>query len=234
MKKQTQTKPLTIVAAAGLFAMATMAANAHAYPGADRLIAEWDTTGMAGTEAFLAGTGAAQISLVELIRGPGLLGNTGANSMNTKGWDGTNPDDYIQFNFTVASGYVALLDDLWIGTRASSTGPGTMGLYSSTDNYANVFYTFEQDGNYQNDVIDLSFLGPISGTFSIRLYEVGNNAVNDLPTASTGTFRVTDYYAGSAYNIGISGDVAPVPVPAAAWLLGTGLIGLIGLKRKRR
>ncbi|BBO83651.1 hypothetical protein DSCO28_42170 [Desulfosarcina ovata subsp. sediminis] len=28
-------------------------------------------------------------------------------------------------------------------------------------------------------------------------------------------------------------DVAPVPVPAAAWLLGSGLIGLVGLRRRK-
>jgi hypothetical protein len=31
----------------------------------------------------------------------------------------------------------------------------------------------------------------------------------------------------------ISDRVAPVPVPAAAWLLGSGLIGLIGIRRKK-
>ncbi|MBV5305373.1 MAG: VPLPA-CTERM sorting domain-containing protein [Desulfobulbaceae bacterium] len=27
--------------------------------------------------------------------------------------------------------------------------------------------------------------------------------------------------------------MAPVPVPAAAWLLGSGLLGLFGLRRKK-
>jgi hypothetical protein len=29
-------------------------------------------------------------------------------------------------------------------------------------------------------------------------------------------------------------DVAPVPVPAAVWLLGSGVLGLLGIRRKRR
>jgi hypothetical protein len=29
-------------------------------------------------------------------------------------------------------------------------------------------------------------------------------------------------------------NVAPVPVPAAAWLLGSGLIGLFGMSKKKK
>ena len=243
MKKQMQGKRLTIMMAAGLLTMATMASSAYAYPESG-LVAEWDTSGMAGTEASLTGTGDSHISLVELTRGAGLSGNAGANSMNTKGWNGTNTDDYIQFSLTVESGFTATFGDFWIGTKSSSTGPGTMGFYSSVDNYSNAFYTVIQDGTtYKNDTIDLSFLGPISGSFSIRLYEIGDTqADGDGSTYSGGTFRVTDYTdtSGSSYiyyNIGISGTVAPVsavPVPAAAWLLGSGILGLIGLKRKEK
>jgi hypothetical protein len=36
------------------------------------------------------------------------------------------------------------------------------------------------------------------------------------------------------YDIVITGECVPCPIPAAAWLLGSGLLGLIGLKRKRQ
>jgi hypothetical protein len=42
---------------------------------------------------------------------------------------------------------------------------------------------------------------------------------------------------GRMSNIGMAvrdGDVAPVPVPAAAWLLGSGLLGLFGIRRRSR
>lgn len=239
MNRKMQGKRLTTMLAAGLLTIAA-ASSAYAYPGTSELIAEWDTTGMAGTEASRIGTTlASHIDVGNLTRSTGLTGNTGSNSMNTKGWNGTNSDDYLEFNLTVESGFTATLGDLWIGTKSSSTGPGTMGFYTSKDSYASAFYTVIQDGvNYKNDTIDLSFLGPISGSFSIRLYEVGDTGANGAgATYSGGTFRVTDYYEGSAYNIGISGTVAPVsavPVPAAAWLLGSGLLSLIGLKRKRQ
>ena len=41
-----------------------------------------------------------------------------------------------------------------------------------------------------------------------------------------GTFELTIFVAGDNDN------VAPVPVPAAFWLFGSGLIGLIGLRRR--
>lgn len=52
-----------------------------------------------------------------------------------------------------------------------------------------------------------------------------------------------DYYIGNGVNIGKAiglyalavrpGDVAAVPVPAAAWLMGSGLLGLIGVARRK-
>jgi hypothetical protein len=49
----------------------------------------------------------------------------------------------------------------------------------------------------------------------------GNTVSLSFNTAKTGTF-VVDV------------QIAPVPVPAAAWLFGTGLIGLVGVARRRR
>ncbi|GAO35107.1 hypothetical protein SCT_0488 [Sulfuricella sp. T08] len=47
----------------------------------------------------------------------------------------------------------------------------------------------------------------------------------------TDGIAMTDYrYAWAVH----SGDVAAAPVPAAAWLLGSGLIGLAGIARKRK
>jgi hypothetical protein len=39
-----------------------------------------------------------------------------------------------------------------------------------------------------------------------------------------------DTYA--TYTIGANIDVTPTPIPAAAWLLGSGLLGLIGIRRR--
>jgi len=38
---------------------------------------------------------------------------------------------------------------------------------------------------------------------------------------------------GGSYQLTLWGSTAPVPLPAAAWLFGSGVIGLIGLARRR-
>jgi hypothetical protein len=50
---------------------------------------------------------------------------------------------------------------------------------------------------------------------------------------SNGTWET---YSNSAYEpaFKIVGETTPVPIPAAVWLLGSGLIGLIGIRRFRK
>jgi hypothetical protein len=39
---------------------------------------------------------------------------------------------------------------------------------------------------------------------------------------------------GAGFFDTVSFDVAPVPVPAAVWLFGSGLLGLVGVARRRK
>ena len=39
---------------------------------------------------------------------------------------------------------------------------------------------------------------------------------------------------GQPYNLYMTGVVKPVPLPAAAWLFGSGLLGLVGLARRKK
>jgi hypothetical protein len=238
MKKSIVIKKLTTMAAAGLLTAVAAASNAYAYPAGS--IAAWDTTGLLGTETSVAGSGTDHVSPISLTRGAGLTPSAAANSFSSTGWDGMDAGDYFEFGLTVESGYQATLTDLWISSRSSGTGPGTIGFYSSLDGYANPFYTVVQNNTaYANSVIDLSGLGPVNGSFFIRLYEIGNTQADGAgDTAGTGTFRIGDYYDGTEFfDIVITGETSqasPVPVPAAVWLLGSGVLGLAGLRRNRQ
>jgi hypothetical protein len=230
--------------AAGLLTIAA-ASSAYAYPGSSEILAKWDTSGLTSDVNPIIGEGYCAIYDVKLTRGPGLSYNAGANSMNTKGWNGTDAGDYIEFSFKKAADYKVTLDEIWIGTKSSSTGPGEMGFYLSTDNFAtsSQFGSVTLDGdNYNNAIISIDeLLDCPYEEIAIRLYQIDDIAANGGTTAGTGTFRVADYTDKSVdpyiyYDIVITGECAPcpVPVPAAAWLLGSGLLGLVGLKRKRQ
>ncbi len=46
---------------------------------------------------------------------------------------------------------------------------------------------------------------------------------------TTGNEYLNDNFAWAVHN----GDVAAIPVPAAVWLFGSGLLGLIGVARNK-
>lgn len=198
------------------------------------IVAGWDMYGQPGDQVFTSGYGSTETTAFNMVRGSGLAANSGDNSFNSKGWDGTNAEDYIEFGFSVLSGYSVTLEELWIGTRSSNTGPGTLGVYTSLDGYTNPIYEISQIGSdYSNSIIDLSSLGSVSGDFYVRLIEIGDTQADGSgATAGTGTFRVADYYDGTYIDTHFEGTISPVPIPAAVWLLGSGLIGLVGVRRK--
>jgi hypothetical protein len=62
----------------------------------------------------------------------------------------------------------------------------------------------------------------------------GNAAIDSLVFTSLDNGVAHDLYSRNTdYGIGAV-TTSPTPIPAAAWLLGSGLIGLIGIKRRMR
>lgn len=83
----------------------------------------------------------------------------------------------------------------------------------------------------------LSFTGPFSNVQSYGYW----SGTRYIATGDMWAFEMTSgnqakglgAYALNAWAVQ-SGDVSPVPVPAALWLFGSGLIGLVGLARRKR
>lgn len=207
--------------------------NAHAVS-----LVAWNLTDQLGDETSVAASfSATNVSGLNLTRGAGLDPNKGIDSMNSRGWNNQNTD-YVQFGLTVDPGYKVNISELYIGTRSSFTGPGTMGLYVSTDNYGNPLTTFNQapGENFVYSLATFSTLNDLTGTIYFRLMQIGTTAANGGATGSIGTLRVTNYFQGGidTGSFRITGSIVPVPIPGAVWLLGSGLLGLTGWRRFRK
>ena len=69
---------------------------------------------------------------------------------------------------------------------------------------------------------------PVSGT-----YNPGTGAFT-LTWSNLVSLPVYGQTISSIATVSLSGTATPVPVPAALWLLGSGLIGLVGVARSRK
>jgi hypothetical protein len=205
------------------------------------VIAEWDLLGAAGSQASTAALTSVTPGVTgnALARGSGLTGVATANSINASGWNG-QATDYFSLGFTVAPGSSVDLTSLYIGTRSSNTGPGTLGLFYNGDGFATNLFSFNQapGGNFVNSIVDLSALPNLTGSVEFRISQVGSAAANGGATGSSGTFRLVAYFEGGSFdrNLQFTGDVstAVIPEPSAAWLAIFGLAGLGTLARRVR
>ena len=211
-----------------ILAIAALAAVAGT---ANAQIASWDSTGL-GTVNSNPGTGSANVSALDMAVNGNVSGTAANNAFNTNGWS-VDPADHISFGFSVDAGYQVDLTSLTIGTRSSNSGPGELGLFYSGDNYATSLFTFNQDGGFQNDIIDLSALTGLTGTVEFRIIATDDIGANGNPGISTnGTFRVTDFFdAGNFIDTNFAGTTSLVPAPGAAAMLG--LAGVAGIRRRR-
>jgi hypothetical protein len=161
-------------------------------------------------------------------------GNGSAHSFSSNTW---SVGDYYQFSVSTL-GFTNLALS-WDQT-SSNTGPRDFTLAYSTDgtNFSNLFnYSVLANGspnpawNATTSSSLYTLTQNLSSTSALnndatvyfRLIDRDTVAANGGAVATAGTDRIDNF----------SITASPVPLPAAVWLLGSGLLGLAGARRRR-
>jgi hypothetical protein len=131
------------------------------------------------------------------------------------------------------------------------------GFFGNTGMHYTMGTAVTEVGSHTGNTAELDFSGWTVTWNGIPVIPMGGDSVNftedtgkALITCSTDSCSVSSTYVldyeahvpigdasgfgGVKYTLHLEGHVAPVPLPAAAWLFGSGLLGLAGVARRRR
>lgn len=116
-----------------------------------------------------------------------------------------------------------------------SGGSGTIGFDSSGGNTLSIAagsYTFTEanDALYNLTGASLTLASGALSDFSYQAISGTNGAPADFDSFFTSF--LSDVYLSGTWNTTV--QMSPVPVPAAVWLFGSGLLGLVGLARRKK
>jgi hypothetical protein len=182
------------------------------------------------------------------------LYNMDINTVSLDGYtldliNGSSGSTYSTFDLSglsiPANGYLVLCDDMsavancdrdiassgWI-QNGGADGDAVALLFASTLVDA---VSYESAGSQLGDYAEGgSFATDDSNTIVMSIARLPNGYDSNFNADDFGSACITP---GNA-NIGGTGDcsvsVSPVPVPAAIWLFGSGLVGLVGIARRKQ
>lgn len=154
----------------------------------------------------------------------GYPGASGMNNVTAPAIAGTLSvanSTYFTFTFTPDSTTAVLVSALSFGSRSTASGPTTLSVFSSLDNFTNPAATFSAMPNSTWALYSSSttLASALNDPLTIRIYGSGGTS------ASTGNWRLDD----------INFEYTLVPEPSVYMLLGVGLLlcGQRFLRRRR-
>lgn len=157
----------------------------------------------------------------------------------TNGWDSNTADDFVEFGFTVQSGYVASISQVSLSLQSRSSGPGVLGLYLSTNNFATstLLDTINLVGTGNNTslvtpwIISVS-VPSITTAGQLRIMEIGNLAanLNAFGTGANGSLRL---FNTAGANISVSGTVTLTAVPEPSHIAFAAVVAIGYLRRRK-
>ena len=151
---------------------------------------------------------------------------------------------WIQINSVTNSGqsFTATDTDIgYVGLWLSGGGTFTLSLYQG-DGYSGTLLKSQQittsasSPNWVDlDVSSINFSADTSYTIGILGSNTRTIQMNQSNVYSGGSvYWGGTNYSGMDVNFHVGPRAPTVPIPAAVWLLGSGLIGLIGVRRFRK
>jgi len=169
-----------------------------------------------------------------------------STSVNATVWHPTNSDtDFIQLDFmgnsdagpgvSTNGGTLALFDDSDFGGNALVIG----------ENGGHVVFTDNENDSWNAEVFDVTNTSGGSITLSNNpnfvlgmdwgagYFGDTNSTLISSPDTYLIVFDGQDGFERPISGNTLAVDLAPIPVPAAVWLFGSGLLGLVAVMRRR-
>lgn len=152
-------------------------------------------------------------------------------------WEPTNNDtDFLQFDFfgiTTNGGILGLFDENDFGGTALVIGSAG-GQVSFAANGSDIEATFSGDnssillgGSDSHFTLGMSWDGGMTW-FADSASMLTGGSPDTYEISFSGVIGNTSLIEGKTIGV----DLQPIPVPAAVWLFGSGLIGMVGIARR--
>lgn len=155
----------------------------------------------------------------------GASANYNASFATVAGAFNVNSSSAFTFTLTPASGYQVSVSSISFGSRSTASGPVSLAIRTSADNYASNVFASSVTANSVWSLQTASSLSSITGTsaspLSVRLYGYGGTS------ASAGNWRIDDL------NVTLTVSAVPEPSTYAAIAGAVALAGVMMWRRRR-